>query len=979
MKLRSIPVAIATCFALAFTLLINPVQAALPDALLILDFEGGDPLADKSPNGTTVESANGTLGTSDATNPSSTPGAAGNFDGGAYLKIPGIHTINDLKTYTLAAWLKPNDLSDRYVFGQNNAGFHIGIRSGGRLHQAHWGSDKNADTQLANYAGFQDDGWIHATYTYDTDTKTSHRYLDGVLDGTSNGDHNPPNRGEPLMIGRMNGGQDGNKWLGLLDDIAVYNVVFTQEQVTELFENGPFGFRSDDDNDGIFDNWEIDNFGDITSTDGTGDADNDGSTDAQEYAAGTDPNNADSDGDGLNDGAEATAGTNPSSADSDGDGVSDGDEITAGLDPLDADSDGDGVNVGDEIAMGFDPNDPDSSPPSHHIGLKLFLNFENNSIADTSGSETVLDFQQNVGKFGNSSYPGAESPAQGIDGNFATKYLNTGGENTGIIITPASGASVAKQLVLSTANDAPDRDPASYVLSGTNDSINSADNSSGVYENWTLIASGDLNLPDDRNVQEAQTLDLDNDGSYTSYRLVFPTTKPGGTLMQIAEIQLKTADGADIVAAGDAALAIDLEPLGPGAPDSPYPGGGLKLSGQHIRTTLNTHTDLNKYTLAAWIKPNRDNDGAERYVFGQVSQGIHHGIRNNMYLHHAHWGADQNAGTKLNGGGYLDNDSDGWIHAVWTYDTDSRIGQVYLDGVKDGEWNKNRPNQGNGLIIGARNGGGQHFQGQIDDVAVWDRVLTAEEIATVASDGVFNPDTDEDGLSDPWEIRNFGDITTTDGTGDADNDGVTDAGEKDAGTDPNVADTDGDGLDDGTEATAGTNPLNADSDGDGLSDGAEVATHSTDPLDADSDDDEAPDGAEIAAGTDPNDAESTPGTLLVQPSFPTLLGNPSDVGVVPNEDEPGLSYREEHHPAGVLAHNNSQRNWDRIVLDPASWPPSRATPRMPRSSARPRHCGGRPQIALAAVTTAARPTWPAINSILTCAPPLVGCDVRFRV
>ena len=94
-----------------------------------------------------------------------------------------------------------------------------------------------------------------------------------------------------------------------------------------------------------------------------------------------------------------------------------------------------------------------------------------------------------------------------------------------------------------------------------------------------------------------------------------------------------------------------------------------------------------------------------------------------MYLHHAHWGADQNAGTKLNGDGYLDNDADGWIHAVWTYSGNAgRIGQVYLDGVKDGEWNKNRSNQGNGLIIGARNGGSQQFRGSMDEVAVWDRV-----------------------------------------------------------------------------------------------------------------------------------------------------------------------------------------------------------------------------------------------------------------
>ena len=59
-------------------------------------------------------------------------------------------------------------------------------------------------------------------------------------------------------------------------------------------------------------------------------------------------------------------------------------------------------------------------------------------------------------------------------------------------------------------------------------------------------------------------------------------------------------------------------------------------------------------------------------------------------------------------------------------------------------------------------------------------------------------------------------------TGDADNDGLIDAAEYAAGTDPNSEDSDGDGINDGAEATAGTDPSNADSDGDGLDDGAEA-------------------------------------------------------------------------------------------------------------------------------------------------------------
>jgi hypothetical protein len=66
---------------------------------------------------------------------------------------------------------------------------------------------------------------------------------------------------------------------------------------------------------------------------------------------------------------------------------------------------------------------------------------------------------------------------------------------------------------------------------------------------------------------------------------------------------------------------------------------------------------------------------------------------------------------------------------------------------------------------------------------------------------------------------------------DDDEDGLTNAAEDDAGTDPNLADTDEDGITDGEEINEiGTSPLSADTDSDGVLDGDEVA-QGTDPLD----------------------------------------------------------------------------------------------------------------------------------------------------
>jgi hypothetical protein len=78
-------------------------------------------------------------------------------------------------------------------------------------------------------------------------------------------------------------------------------------------------------------------------------------------------------------------------------------------------------------------------------------------------------------------------------------------------------------------------------------------------------------------------------------------------------------------------------------------------------------------------------------------------------------------------------------------------------------------------------------------------------------------------------------------THDADADGITDADERAAGTDPSNADSDGDGLSDSEEAELGTDPLKGDSDGDGLSDNDELERDS-DPFNPDTDGDGDKDG-----------------------------------------------------------------------------------------------------------------------------------------
>jgi outer membrane protein OmpA-like peptidoglycan-associated protein/opacity protein-like surface antigen len=88
--------------------------------------------------------------------------------------------------------------------------------------------------------------------------------------------------------------------------------------------------------------------------------------------------------------------------------------------------------------------------------------------------------------------------------------------------------------------------------------------------------------------------------------------------------------------------------------------------------------------------------------------------------------------------------------------------------------------------------------------------------------------------------------TVTGGDIDSDGDGLLDKEEPTYGTDPFNPDTDNDGLSDGQEVkTQKTDPLNPDSDWDALKDGAEVLTYKTNPLDPDTDHGGVKDGHEV--------------------------------------------------------------------------------------------------------------------------------------
>lgn len=131
--------------------------------------------------------------------------------------------------------------------------------------------------------------------------------------------------------------------------------------------------------------------------------------------------------------------------------------------------------------------------------------------------------------------PGNETVINAIDDSAATKYLNFDKLNAGFTVRPSRGASVVTGLRLTSANDAPERDPASFLLSGSNDG-----------HSFTEIARGSIPSFSGRFVPVSVA--FFNSVAYQQYRLLFPSVRnaDAANSVQIAEVEFLGFIGATV-------------------------------------------------------------------------------------------------------------------------------------------------------------------------------------------------------------------------------------------------------------------------------------------------------------------------------------------------------------------------------------------------------------------------------------------------
>lgn len=586
------------------------------------------------------------------------------------------------------------------------------------------------------------------------------------------------------------------------------------------------------------------------------DSDADGLSDEEEAALGTNPNLADTDGDGLNDFVEVnTWQTNPLVADSDGDGVNDGAEVANGLDPNDnsdaaLDPDGDGLTNAEEIALGTNRNVADTDTDGLGDGAEVNTHGTDPRLSDTDGggrsdgSEInydgtdpldpdddrlgvatdevwVMDYASGhilrLSPLGGVEIGVPRAAIQAVNGGYSPNLFDRGmafdrqgnlyfsEANSGaLLVREMSGVvrMLASNSAIRTVTGAGYTDLQAvavgadgqvYVNDRASQSVLRVDPLTGAVGQWVTRNALRLAL---------QVNDVDLDGGLVA--------GADGTIYTVSD-----GDPVSVIA-----IAADGTPS--------------------LVTSAGTLSGLRGYATRAETGDLLINDDDYGAVWRVTPTGQVSAFLNSTQI------AAANGGTfpDLEGGLGLNTLNDLYLveeneSRVLRFDVGGNSG-IFADRTAMEAITGVRPDLEGDLAVAPP------FDLDRDG-------LDAFEEASAGTDPA-DPDSDDDGLSDGFEVANgLNPLLAGDEGDDPDGDGLDNLGEQTAGTDPNDADSDDDGLNDGDEVARDTDPLRADTDGDGLSDAAEVNTHGTSPLLADSDADGIDDARELALGFNPLD------------------------------------------------------------------------------------------------------------------------------
>ena len=335
-----------------------------------------------------------------------------------------------------------------------------------------------------------------------------------------------------------------------------------------------------------------------------------------------------------------------------------------------------------------------------------------------------------------------------VDGNTGTKWFSGGGSFSGWlqIDLGAGNAQTVVRYDITSANDAPNRDPKDWQVQGSNDGTN-----------WTTLDTRTGETFATRFLTKQYT--FTNTTAYRYYKLNIVSNFSGNTAdgIQLAEWTLLSAQSANVsaVSAPDVSWLKLNETGGTAAADasgnnnagtlvnSPVriagkSGNALALNGTNQYASLPTGvvSNLNDFTISAWVYWNGGNNWQRVFDFGT-------GTSTNMFLTAKNGvnGKPRFAIKLNNGTEQMIDASNALATGVWTHlavTLSGSTGTLYVDGQQVGQ-NTGMTLRPSDLGATTQNWIGRsqyndpYFNGRVDEFRIYAKALSASAVAALAA------------------------------------------------------------------------------------------------------------------------------------------------------------------------------------------------------------------------------------------------------
>lgn len=167
-------------------------------------------------------------------------------------------------------------------------------------------------------------------------------------------------------------------------------------------------------------------------------------------------------------------------------------------------------------------------------------------------------------------------------------------------------------------------------------------------------------------------------------------------------------------------------------------------------------------TIEAWIKPENFDTPAAGIVSKYLYNGVPSyslrlsevsGMTNHIEftVNDNYWGSNVKRNTLVSTDAILKNE---WTHIAAVFNANGGIMQLYINGALSGEQTGAILAKNDSPINMGRDFSSRYFEGSIDDVRIWGKALSVEQIATKQLTGT------EEGLIANWNFNQSGDVMT---------------------------------------------------------------------------------------------------------------------------------------------------------------------------------------------------------------------------